>query len=117
MKKWSILLAFIYFFVSCTPEDQKVPEGILSIDSMKIIVWDLTQAGSYGTTLSEKDTTKKEKENILFGEVLQLHKISKPDFFKSFNFYQAHPLLNQILFDSVNAYAERQRSEMYKKMR
>jgi hypothetical protein len=116
MNKCVSALAFFCFIISCTPEDKKVPKDILPIDKMKLIVWDLTQAGAYATTLSEKDTTKRSIGAVYLAEVLKLHNISKPDFFKSFDFYQTHPLLNQQLFDSVNAYAQRQRNEMYKKM-
>src|ERR1700759_5095999 len=117
MSKCVLFLVIILFITSCIPEDKKVPKDILPIDKMKLIVWDLTQAGAYATALSEKDTTKKRIGAVYLAEVLKLHKISKPDFFKSFDFYQTHPLLNQQLFDSVNAYAQRQRNEMYKRLR
>ncbi|MBV9962944.1 MAG: DUF4296 domain-containing protein [Parafilimonas sp.] len=117
MSKYALFLLIFCFITSCTPEDKKIPKDILPIDSMKLIVWDLTRAGAYASALSEKDTTKKSIGAVYLAEVLNLHKISKPDFFKSFDFYQTHPLLNQQLFDSVNAYAQRQRNEMYKKMR
>ena len=116
MNKCALFPLIIFFIASCTPEDKKVPKDILPIDKMKLIVWDLTQAGTYATILSEKDTTKRKIGSVFLAEVLKLHHINKPDFFKSFDFYQTHPLLNQQLFDSVNAYAQRQRNEMYKKM-
>ncbi len=117
MKKYLLYCIIVYVFTACTTEDKKIPKDILPIDKMKIIVWDLTQAGSYANYLQEKDTTKKKLNTIYLAEVLKLHNINKTDFFKSFNFYQSHALLNQILFDSVSAYAQRQRNEMYKKMR
>jgi hypothetical protein len=82
---------------------------------MKYIVWDLAQAGVYASYKKEKDTSIKTVNTTYLAEVLKMYNISKTDFFKSFNFYQAHPLLNQQLFDSVNACANRQRVEMYKK--
>ena len=117
MNKWLLMLLTAVGIISCTSEDKRVPKDILTIDSMKLIVWDLTQAGAYATLISEKDTTKKKLSAVYLAEVLKLHKISKPDFFKSFDFYQTHPLLNKQLFDSVNAYAQRQRNEIYKKLR
>jgi hypothetical protein len=112
-----VLQCFIVFcaFAACTPEDKRIPKDILPIDKMKFIVWDLAQAGAYASYQKEKDTTVKILNTTYLAEVLKMHNISKTDFFKSFNFYQAHPLLNQQLFDSVNAYAGRQRVELYKR--
>ncbi len=87
---------------------------ILPVDSMKIIVWHLIEAGDYSTFLKEKDTTVKSLDTKYFSQVLKLHHIDKNKFFKSFNYYQSHPYFNNILFDSVNAYASRQRNEIYK---
>ncbi|HEY1872290.1 MAG TPA: DUF4296 domain-containing protein [Chitinophagaceae bacterium] len=105
----------LFIFAACTPEDKKIPKDILPINKMKHIVWDLAQAGAYASYKKEKDTSIKTVNTAYLAEVLKMYNISKADFFKSFNFYQAHPLLNRQLFDSVNAYANQQRVEMYKK--
>lgn len=115
MKHYLFYCIILYAFAACTPEDKKIPKDILPVDKMKLIVWDMTQAGAYASYLHEKDTSKKKLNTAYFVEVLKLHNISKADYFKSFNFYQSHPLLNQQLFDSVNDYAQRQRAELYKK--
>ena len=117
MNKISVAIIILLFFVRCTPQDKKIPSEILPVDSMKIIVWHLIEAGDYATSLKEKDTTIKSLDTKYFSEVLKLHHIDKPSFFKSFNFYQSHPVLNKVLFDSINAYASRQRNEIYKNMR
>lgn len=117
MKKHFISLIIACLFAACTPKEKRIPKDIMPIDKMKIIVWDLTQAGAYADYLNQKDTTKKNISTVYFAEALKLHNISKEDFFKSFNFYQAHPVLNKILFDSINAYSQRQRNEIYKRNR
>ena len=81
---------------------------------MKVIVWNLIAAGDYATSLKEKDTLIKSLDTKYFSEVLKLHHLDKNNFFKSFNFYQQNPYFNNILFDSVNAYASRQRNQIYK---
>lgn len=108
-----VILVFV--FAACTPEDEKVPDKILSIDSMKVIMWDLSQAGAYASFLKEKDTAVKKFNTAYFAEALQIHHLSKEAFFKSFDFYQKRPLLNKQLFDSVSAYAQRKRNESYQK--
>ena len=83
---------------------------------MKTIVWHMAEAGAYAEYAKEKrkDTSIKTLNTTSLALVLKLHNITKEDFFKSFDYYQAHPVLNKELFDSVNSYAQRQRSELYK---
>ena len=101
---------------ACTTQDKKIPKEILSVDKMKVVVWDLVQAGNYATILKEKDTSIKKINTAYMAQVLKLHNLKKADFFKSFDFYVAHPELNKQLFDSLNAYGQRQRANLYKKM-
>lgn len=114
MSKIFLAVIISFCFVRCTPEDKKLPREILPVDSMKIIVWNLIEAGDYATSLKEKDTTIKSLDTKYFSEVLKLHHLNKDNFFKSFNFYQTHPYFNNVLFDSINAYASRQRNQIYK---
>lgn len=102
-------------WAACTPQDEKVPDNILSIDSMKVIMWDLSQAGAYANFIKEKDTTDKALNTAYLAKALDIHHLTKEDFFKSFNFYQERPLLNKELFDSLGAYAQRKRNESYQK--
>jgi|SRR6478609_4363240 len=106
-------LILLCAFAACTPDDTKVPENILSIDSMKVILWDMTQAGAYTSLMKEKDTSIKIINTAYLAQTLQLHHLTKDAFFKSFNFYQQRPLLNKQLFDSVGSYAQRKRNEAY----
>jgi len=105
----------VCFFGACAPKDNEIPEDIIPINKMKVVVWDMVQAGSYATYLEESDTSIKKLNTVYLAQVLKLHKLDKTSFFKSFDFYQQHPPLNKELFDSVSAYAQLQRSELYKK--
>ena len=106
-----------FMLASCTPKEKKIPKDIMPIDKMKLIVWDMTEAGAYAEYAKEKrkDTTVKTLNTTSLALVLKLHNITKEDFFKSFNYYQVHPLLNKELFDSINSYGQRQRGELYKR--
>ncbi|MBS1746482.1 MAG: DUF4296 domain-containing protein [Bacteroidetes bacterium] len=112
--KYFFTVIFFFTFIACTDSDTTVPKDVLPVNKMKLIVWDLVQAGAYASTLSEKDTAEKNLNTAYLTETLKMHQISKKDFFKSFNFYQQHPVLNKQLFDSITAYAQRQRTKMYK---
>ena len=115
MNKAAAVFIFFCIFCACTPEDSKLPKNVLSIDTMKVVVWHLIEAGDYATNKKSKDSTIKLLNTTYFGAVLKLHHLDKTTFQSSFNFYQAHPNFNSILFDSVNAYAQRQRGEMFKR--
>jgi hypothetical protein len=104
----------VFTFISCSNRDTTIPKDVLPVNKMKLIVWDLVQAGAYASTLSEKDTSEKNLNTAYLAEALKMHQISKEDFFKSFDFYQQHPVLNKQLFDSITAYSQRQRTKMYK---
>ena len=115
MNKALAYITCLVLCLACTPEDQKIPPDIISIDTMKVLVWELTLAGEYASHQREEDTTIKFLKTAYFSEVLAIHHLDKNSFAKSFNFYEAHPYLNKILIDSVNYYASRQRTELYKK--
>ena len=61
-------LGCLVFFISCTPEDQKVPPEIMSIDSMKVIIWDMTLASEYASYRKELDTTRKPVNTAYFSK-------------------------------------------------
>ena len=107
-------LSCLVYFLSCTPADQKVPPDIMSIDSMKVIIWDMTLASEYASHQKEQDTARKPVNTAYFSEVLNTHHIDKSTFTRSFDFYQAHPALNKILWDSITIYAQKQRPQIYR---
>ncbi|MFT4153041.1 DUF4296 domain-containing protein [Parafilimonas sp.] len=117
MKQCFVCVLFIVYLAACGTEDKKISDKIMPVDKMKVIVWELMQAGSYATIKKEKDTSSATQLNTAYmAQVLQMHKINKDDFFKSFDYYQTHPALNKILFDSINAYSQRRRADLYRKV-
>lgn len=114
MRKFFVAIIITFSFIKCTPEDRKIPKEILPLDTMKVVVWNLIEAGDYATSLKAKDSTIKSINTMYMAQVLQLHHLDKKTFFNSFNFYEHNLYFNKILFDSINAYASRQRNEVYK---
>jgi hypothetical protein len=45
MKKYFLYCIAFSVFVACTPKEKKIPKDILPINKMKLIVWDMTEAG------------------------------------------------------------------------
>lgn len=116
MKFWVTVFSSILIF-SCAGNN--LPNGVLSLNQMKLIIWDLTRVSQYKETddlHAMKDSTAKKKDiTLLYQQVFSLHKVNKEDFYKSLNYYQNNPLLNKTLYDTLAAYASRQRGDLYKK--
>ena len=76
------------------------------------------------STSRKQDTSAFKKDTVslkllstqAFQQVFDLYHITKEEFYKSYRYYEEHPDKNNILMDSLSAYATRQRQELYKKM-
>ena len=88
----------------------------MPVNKMKVIIWDMSLADIMA---SEKYVINKDSQRImvtgLYQKIFSLHKINKANFYKSYTYYEAHPLVMQQLFDSVNAYGLRQKATVYQK--
>src|SRR3954470_14847672 len=107
--RWASLVILVCLFGGCKSPN-KIPDDIIGIGKMKLIVWDMIQAGA----LSENEfgkypDTLKIKTIQMFQQVFAIHGITKDEFYKSYRYYEGHPDKNKILIDSVSAYATRQR--------
>ncbi len=117
MKRF-LLAGLLLYGTACHSDKQMLPAGILPVDSMKVVVWDLIEGGELAALQypSFKDSFTI-KSLHLYQQILSTHGLDKNAFFKSFDYYSAHPDMNKILFDSINAYANRQRALVYKEAR
>ena len=82
MKKHLFYYMSFYVFAACTPKEKEIPKDILPVNKMKLIVWDMTEAGAYAEYAKEKrkDTTVKTLNTASLALVLKLHNITKEDF-------------------------------------
>lgn len=107
----------ILLFAACADKDS-VPSGILPKEKMGAVLWDMIQAEQFSTTYLAKDSGKidlKTEDLRLYDQVFRLHGITREDFRKSYRFYQDHPDITRILFDSLLARGNRLRTESYNK--
>jgi hypothetical protein len=120
--------------VGCA-DKQSVPSGILPLNKMQSVMWDMVQADQYAALAVAKDSVAKgstpedssskdsaahtARVNVkaetlkLYEEVFRLHDVSREEFSKSYQYYLAHPELNQMLFDSLISLGSRLRTESY----
>lgn len=109
-----LIFILVIGFLSACHSDQPGKANVLPVDSMKVIVWDLMQGGELASIQypGYKDSFNK-KSMQLFEKILASHGLDKNSFFKSFDYYGQHPDENKILFDSIQAFANRQRIKIY----
>ncbi len=113
-----VIVAFLVFLFlyACTSADRTVPSDVIPVNEMKLLVWDMLQAGELADVFKENDTTEiLDTTTQIYRQVLDLHKTDKQKFYHSYSYYEDHPLLNKQLFDSVLAYGNRQRENRFKK--
>jgi uncharacterized protein YcfL len=112
MKK-IIASLFLVLLISCSAED-KIPKDVLPVSKMQPVIWDMSLADNLA---SEKYTLNRDSQRMmvtgLYQKIFRLHKINKAAFYKSYAYYEAHPVILQTLFDSVSAYGTRQKAKAY----
>jgi hypothetical protein len=103
MNKLFLFFIFLLFF-SCSHEE-KIPRNILTPQKMQLVFWDYLRADAYCSRVMKSDSTNNDSSmNANFQIIIfNHHKISKEDFFRSYNYYIAHPELMTPILDSMVA--------------
>jgi hypothetical protein len=110
------LLVGILLAVSSCSDKNKIPAGILPHDKMEAVMWDVIQSEQYSAAYLAKDSAhiNLKLENLrLYDEVFRLHKVSREEFLKSYQYYMGRADLAQVLFDSLLSKGNRLRTESY----
>ncbi|MEY2916451.1 MAG: hypothetical protein RIS73_165 [Bacteroidota bacterium] len=109
MQKYIVVLCTFFLF-SCENKNS-IPSGILKPQKMEIVLWDILCADVFAFDFIKKDTLKNpELENVILQQkIFAVHKISKEEFYKSYEFYKAHPNIMQPMLDSLISKATREK--------
>jgi len=91
--------------------------GILPKEKMQAVMWDIIEADVFTEQFIKKDSLKNlSMENMqLQNKIFAIHKTTKADFYKSYDYYLAHADQMRIILDSITAKAERDRTKMLEK--
>lgn len=105
-----VLLYGLFFLTSCGGHDE-IPEGILKPEKMQAVLWDVLKAEAFTSEFIKKDSAKDAvAENFkLQQEVFAIHKISKTDFYDSYDFYKSNTRMFKVILDSIIAKGSRDR--------
>jgi hypothetical protein len=99
MKK--ILAGFLILLFSCSKS--RLPAGILKPEKMQAVFWDFIRADVYANEYIRRDSSKNvDLENIkLQQQVFKLHKVTKEEFYRSYDYYLKHPALMGGMMDTM----------------
>ncbi|HEX7904058.1 MAG TPA: DUF4296 domain-containing protein [Chitinophagaceae bacterium] len=98
-----ILLVSAVFLLACN--SNRLPKGVLPPEKMETVLWDMIQADeflrNYMLTIdtSLNDTTESIR---MYEKVFRMHKTSRQEFKKSFDYYRTHTSLIKKVLDSLN---------------
>jgi hypothetical protein len=112
MKYPFLILSIVLLFISCSGKN-KVPAEYIQPKLMQQILMDLLVTDAINTQKSTTDTSFKLSENNVasFLRVLQIHKTTREQFSKSYEFYFSNPALLKPIADSLVAVANRRSIE------
>jgi len=115
MKWWAGCFLFL-LFCACSGKDN-LPAGVLGKDKMEMVMWDMIQADQYYREYLLSDSLKKDVKKArydLYEKVFAMHKVTRPTFDKSFEYYSTHPQLMREIFDSLSIKGNRKLQDFYK---
>lgn len=106
-----ILILGLIVLNSCNSGND-IPSGVLKSEKMQAVLWDVIKADVFTNEFIKKDSTKNaEKENLkLQQQVFAIHKVTKAEFYKSYDFYNSNTPLFKEMLDSMIAQAGRDKS-------
>jgi hypothetical protein len=109
MSKLFLLCCAIVFFCSCNRKEQ-----VIAIPQMKLVMWDVITADEWMRKQFSTDTIiDSTKKNIaLYNKIFALHKITKEEYYNSYNYYKNHPNEMKTLLDSLAAFGTRKRDTL-----
>jgi hypothetical protein len=108
---WIVLIVCLGT-LSCTSSAAK--KKPIEINRMKLIMWDLIKAGEWHLQILAKDSTiRNKKEDIrLYEQVFFIHGITKDAYFRSYKYYEAHPVEFKVLIDSLDNFSNREKNKL-----
>jgi hypothetical protein len=113
------VLFMVILFVACS-DRTSIPAGIIPPDSMTVMMKEIIMVNEYSMAYISKDSLKKDKilaNQALLDGVFKIHHISREAFENSLRFYDSRPDMNKVIFDSLSAYANRHRTELYRPLK
>ncbi len=98
----SLLTCALLFVLACN--SSREGKDIIAREKMGNLLTDLVVAEEYAKSKVAKDSSLSVQQETLklYAQVLELHKTTRQDFLKSFDYYISRPEVARALFDSLS---------------
>lgn len=98
---------FLLLLISCRNKN-KIPTDIIQMRPMQQLVWDMMQADELAFQRKTSDSTIDLRTTSfhLYDTVFAIHKVSREQFYKSYQYYQRHPAQYKTLMTGVRNIGE-----------
>ena len=102
----------LLLLLSCSHQQDELPEGIIKPEKMQNVFWDYLRAGAYTNEYIKKDSSRSDTlvNLALQQKIFSFYKITREDFYKSYRYYTDQPVLMQKIIDSMVARQHRSKS-------
>ena len=112
--KYLVFTLLIFFIISCTGKNG-TPASVLGKEKMQAVMWDMIRADAFTDQFIKIDASKNSVlENIkLQNAIFSIHKVTRSEYYKSYDYYISHSDLIRGVLDSMSAKAERDRPEIF----
>ena len=109
MRIYSITLIFALLFAGCISKEVDIPEGILTQETMVMVMVDLQLVNALSQKRFTKDPKSPGTTLANYQQVFDKHHLTRESFQESLDFYKEHPpLLIEIYDEMLNEFSERQ---------
>lgn len=109
------IFSFVLLY-SCGNKQRGQQGEILSTGKMQVVLWDMLQADAFTQNYIKRDSSKNAlvENAALQKKIFELHKISREDFYTSYDYYTTHPDVMKTILDSISVKVERDRNRLMK---
>jgi Domain of unknown function (DUF4296) len=117
MRKAFLIATALFCTFGCADKSGSF-SGLLNRQKMQAVMWDIIGADTFTEQFIKKDSSKNAPlENMrLQNKIFALHKVTRADFYKSYDYYISHSDLMKVILDSMTAKAERDRDKMIRQL-
>lgn len=107
-----LIVGLLFLLISC---NNKTKEKIIPPEKMELIISDMMLAEGYSESGANKDSTRPKYEFLSneISKVLAVHKVTKEEYNRSFQYYIKRPDLMKEMIDSITSKAARNRDKIY----
>lgn len=106
----TILFTGLALMNSCGNKDKR-PAGLLKPEKMQAVLWDVIKADVFTADFIKKDSSKNAAaENLkLQQQIFAIHKISREDFYSSYDYYKTNTVEFKKIIDSMISQEEKKK--------